>query len=234
MKTFLSIVLLALVAPSVMGTDFPFELPKTTNGDGGCYDVSVHKCSCTDDRCSKEKCEALCMIWTDTCPDHCDPDDCSECDPSQCTGEEAECEDGSGGGGGGGNSTSVGGACYDSSIHVCGCDDDRCSQELCEGLGMVWTSECSDHCDASKCGSDIPDDWYVTDTPGLGACYDLTSHQCGCGRFECTQEKCEAKNPLRFFWSTDCSISCDQETCPVDCAGMKNMLLPIARLIVDV
>ena len=119
-----------------MGNDFPFKLPKTTNGDGGCYDPNVHKCSCTDDRCSKEKCEASCMIWTDECPEYCNPDDCSDCDPSQCTGE-VECEDESDGSDGNDGSNNGEGACYDSSIHVCGCDDDRCSQELCEGIGMV-------------------------------------------------------------------------------------------------
>lgn len=196
------------------------RLPKTSDGEGGCYDLNVHKCGCEDDYCSKEKCEAACRIWTAECPDHCDAATCSACDPSVCNGEP-DCSSSNGGGDG----DTVGddsGACYDPQVHTCGCDEDRCSKEKCEGLNMVWTSECSDSCDPFECPGAIPDDSFVTDEPGLGACYDLTNHKCGCGRFECTEETCQAKG-ARFIWSTDCSISCDPVTCPGDflCKGTK-------------
>merc|ERR1719491_1566742 len=49
-------------------------------GVGACYDMTVHKCSCDAGSCTAESCNAKQdHMWTDTCPDHCDP---SECDSS--------------------------------------------------------------------------------------------------------------------------------------------------------
>ena len=206
------------------------RLPKTSDGEGGCYDIQTHQCGCEADYCSKEKCEAACRIWTAECPDHCVPEQCSTCDPSVCNGEP-DCDDS-----GEGDTSTPGndsGACYDPSVHVCGCDDDRCTKEKCEGIDMVWTSECSNSCDPLECPGAVPTDWFVTDTPGLGACYDLSTHKCGCGEFECTKASCEAKG-IRFIWSTECSISCDASSCPGEilCKGkylrfMKNRIKSI-------
>jgi len=49
------------------------------NNVGACYDMTIHKCSCDPGSCTAESCNAKQdHIWTDTCPDHCDPSECTE------------------------------------------------------------------------------------------------------------------------------------------------------------
>jgi len=46
---------------------------------GACYDMTIHKCSCDPGLCTAESCSSKQdHIWTDTCPDHCDPSECTE------------------------------------------------------------------------------------------------------------------------------------------------------------
>jgi len=102
--------------------------------DGGCYDPVAFSCGCDDDRCSKEKCEELDMIWTDTCPDYCNATECYA------------------------GSDNEDGGCYNPIAHSCGCDDDRCTKEMCDGIGMVWTDTCPDYCNATECMGDNNED----------------------------------------------------------------------------
>merc|ERR1712003_399740 len=92
-----------------------------------CYDFTTHKCKCTKDTCTKEKCNAIPGgIWTNTCPEACT---CPEFDPPSPSPTPAP-------------GPSEGAACYDITNHKCKCTAELCDKEKCGAAGMIWTQTC--------------------------------------------------------------------------------------------
>ena len=133
----------------------------------GCYDVTIHQCSCLPDECNAELCSAKGMGWvappsTRGCGELTRCKEGERCEgktladltsedmivPTDAPAEpvpEGQLD------------PNFGYGCYDVSVHTCGCKGDRCNQEKCEGLGFYWISpEGSDRgCgDRTKCEMD--------------------------------------------------------------------------------
>jgi len=61
----------------------------------------------------------------------------------------------------------------------------------------------------------------ITFTIPSGACYDMSSHTCGCKADACSKEKCDAKGGA---WTDQCPSHCDAEVCANGGIETKNML----------
>jgi len=223
---FVAVVIATLPVMWSFANEFPPGfIPKWTTGDGACYNQNTHACSCAEDVCSEEKCLANNMMWTGGCNSIGNCTECEACPDSGCPSAPTSPPTVSAG------PTTLesvkDGCCYDTTLHVVGCGEDRCNKDLCAGLGFVWTKRCS----SGFCTECAADDYvtYVSSEEGLGACLDGESKACGCGRYECTKEKCEEKDSDRFTWSVSCPISCDADTCPKEDADCKNSVLSHIR-----
>jgi len=192
------------------------EEPASSGGGGGregptgCYDVGVHRCMCSAETCTAEKCGALGFAWTSGC-NSLGPDDCV-CPDGSTEGSAMTTEEESSSGGGAREGPQ---GCYDISVHVCMCDDNTCSAEKCGALNMMWTSGCNSLTASCECPEGVDsgvaataDAAPETEPPSDdGGCYDIDVGSCSCDSDRCTRELCESEE-LDLIWTADCPVHC--------------------------
>lgn len=86
-----------------------------------CYVFGVHQCTCEDQYCGKDLCEApgTNNVWTE---------DCGSCN---CNAPATE-------------PLFFNSSCYIMDVHQCACEDQLCGEDLCEapGTNNIWSDGC--------------------------------------------------------------------------------------------